>query len=234
MTGGRVPERDTVLLRLPFDGTWRVENSPARRVPSHGSHLFATTYAIDFVAVQGRRSATRRDWRTLLATEPPERFHAFGRPILAPAAGRVVAVHDGEPDHEARRSQPALLAYALTQGARARAGAGSLAGNHVILELDGGGFVVLAHLRAGSVLVRAGDVLPVGRPVGACGNSGNSTQPHVHVQAMDGADPFRARGLPIEFRDYRCWPRGGGSPVPVGRGIPGEAEIVEASGPGRS
>ena len=75
------------------------QNSPARRVPSHGIDLFGQRHAIDFVAVDDRgRTAGIRDWRTLLASEPPERFYAFGRPILAPAYGTVVAVHDGEVD----------------------------------------------------------------------------------------------------------------------------------------
>ena len=164
----------TVALALPFRGTWLVRNSPARRVPSHGTHLFATTYAIDFVAVRDRTTAPTWDWRTLLATEPPGRFLAFGRPILAPAPAQVVAVHDGEPDHEVRRSPPALLGYALTQASRARGGAHALAGNHVILAVAGG-FVVLAHLRAGSIQVRPGAHVDTGRPIGACGNSGNST-----------------------------------------------------------
>ncbi|CAA9238315.1 MAG: possible secreted peptidase [uncultured Blastococcus sp.] len=216
-----------VVLALPFRGTWIVRNSPARRVPSHGTHLFATTYAIDFVAVRGRRTATTRDWRTLLSTEPADRFLAFGQPILAPAAGRVVAVHDGEPDHRARRSQPTLLAYALTQAARVRGGAGAIAGNHVILECAGGAHVVLAHLRAGSVQVVPGDTVVVGQELAGCGNSGNSTQPHLHMQVMDGPDPFTARGLPVEFRDYRIRSRTG-NPVAVARGVPGEAGVVEA------
>lgn len=126
-----------VLLALPFHGTWLARNSPARRVPSHGTHHFATTYAVDFIAVRGRRTASTRDWRTLLSTEPVERFFAFGQPILAPAAGTVVSVHDGEADHEARRSQLTLVTYMLTQAARARRGASALAGNHVIHELTG-------------------------------------------------------------------------------------------------
>ena len=218
---------DPTVLSLPFRGTWRAEMSPARRVPSHGTHLFATTYGIDFVAVQGRRSATTRDWRTLFATERPERFFGFGQPILAPAGGRVVAVHDGEPDHVARRSQLALASYALTQARRARGGAGALAGNHVVLERDEGGYVVLAHLRAGSIRVHEGERVAVGHEMGRCGNSGNSTQPHVHVQVMDSPDPFTARGLPLAFRDYRVWPRAGGPPVAVELGIPDEGAVVE-------
>ncbi|MEV4619405.1 M23 family metallopeptidase [Asanoa sp. NPDC049573] len=209
-----------MLLALPFRGTWRVRNSPARRVPSHGTHLFATTYAMDFIAVREGRTAPTRDWRTLLATEPPDRFFAFGLPILAPAAGTVVAVHDGEPDHEARRSPLTLAGYALTQALRARGGAAAIAGNHVILAVAGG-YVVLAHLRAGSVRVRVGSPVVAGQQVGDCGNSGNSTQPHLHIQAMDGSDPFAARGLPMEFR-YRVAGRG-----VIERGVPGEAEVVE-------
>ena len=219
---------DHVVLALPFRGTWLARNSPARRVPSHGTHLFATTYAIDFIAVRGRRTATKRDWRTLLSTEPPDRFFAYGQPILAPAAGRVVSVHDGETDHVARRSQLALVPYALTQAARARRGAGALAGNHVVLELaDRGGYVVLAHLRAGSIRVAAGEPVAAGRELAACGNSGNSTQPHLHVQVMDSADPLTARGVPMSFRSYRAWPRPGGPPVVVDQGIPRESEVVE-------
>lgn len=214
------------VLALPFRGAWLARNSPARRVPSHGTDLFATTYAIDFIAVEGRRTATVRDWRTLVSTEPVERFHAFGRAILAPAAGTVVGVHDGESDHRARRSLSSLLGYALTQASRVRGGAGAIAGNHVVLELaGGGGFVVLAHLRAGSLLVGVGDRVETGRELGACGNSGNSTQPHLHIQVMDAPDGAAARGLPMSFSNY--WSRTRG--VEVSEGVPGESEVVEPS-----
>ncbi len=217
-----------VVLTLPFRGTWLARNSPARGVPSHGTHLFATTYAMDFIAVRGRRTATVRDWRALVSTEPADRFFAFGQPILAPAAGRVVSVHDGEADHVARRSPLARVPYALTQAARVRGGAGAIAGNHVILELEGrGGYVVLAHLRAGSIRVHTGEAVAAGRELAACGNSGNSTQPHVHIQVMDSADPFTARGLPMSFREYQVWRRPGGPPVVVEQGIPNESEVVE-------
>src|SRR4051794_16671658 len=103
-----------VLLALPFTGRWLARNSPARRVPSHGTDLLGERYAIDFIGVdERRRSAPRRDWRTILGTEPAERFLGYGRPILGPADGVVVEVHDGEVDHSGRRSQLALLPYVL-------------------------------------------------------------------------------------------------------------------------
>jgi hypothetical protein len=48
------PAADAVLLDLPFRGRWLARNSPARRVPSHGTDAFGVTYAIDFIAVDGR------------------------------------------------------------------------------------------------------------------------------------------------------------------------------------
>ncbi len=191
-----------VLLRFPFTGRWMALNSPADRVPSHGSDLFGTTYAIDFVAVDERGRTGARDWRALVTTEPPARFLAFGRPILSPVAGTVVAVRDGEPDHYARRSLVTVVPYLLTQRRRAADGVAGIAGNHVVVAVQPDGpFVLLAHLRRGSVRVGVGERVEVGAQLGECGNSGNSTQPHVHIQATDSVDWDSARGLPIAFVD---------------------------------
>jgi murein DD-endopeptidase MepM/ murein hydrolase activator NlpD len=198
-------------------------------VPSHGTDLLGGRYAIDFIGVDDRgRTAPVRDWRTLVATEPPERFFAFGRPILAPADGVVVAGHDGEIDHEARRSQLALVPYALGQASRLRQGLGAIAGNHLIIEMSGAAaFVALVHLRAGSLRVGVGDRVAVGQPVGECGNSGNSTQPHVHVQVSDSPNIATARGVPMVFRNFREWPAGRRDFHVVESGIPGERSVVE-------
>jgi len=211
-----------VTLALPFTGRWKVQNSPAHRVPSHGVDVLGQRYAIDFVAVDDRgRTAATRDWRTVLATEPPERYIGFGAPILAPCAGTVVAVHDGEPDHAGHRSQLALLPYMLGQATRLRQGVSAVAGNHVVLGLGGGHFVALAHLRAASIRVRIGDEVDAGELIAECGNSGNSTEPHLHLQVMDSADLSVSRGIPLVFRDYRV------DDVPVSVGVPDSGQIVE-------
>ncbi|WP_371778296.1 M23 family metallopeptidase [Streptosporangium subroseum] len=218
-----------VVLSLPFTGLWLARNSPARRVPSHGTDLLGERYAIDFIGVDHRhRTADRRDWRTFLATEPAERFFAYGRPILAPADGVVVAVHDGEIDHAGRRSQPALVPYALGQAARLRQGIEAIAGNYLIIALrDSGAFVALVHLRAGSIRVALGEEVTTGQPIADCGNSGNSTQPHVHVQVMDSPDLSVARGVPMAFRRFREWPRGARHLQIRESGLPGEGAVVE-------
>ncbi|WP_216843769.1 hypothetical protein [Phytoactinopolyspora alkaliphila] len=55
----------TVVLGFPFRGRWLARNSPARRVPSHGTHAFGVTYAIDFIAVddRGQPRGHRARWR---------------------------------------------------------------------------------------------------------------------------------------------------------------------------
>lgn len=213
-----------VILRYPLTGRWLARNSPARRVPSHGTHLMGTTYAIDFVGVDHRGRSAPWRWQAMLATERPEGFAGFGRPILAPCSGLIVATHDGEADHAARRSQLALVPYALSQARRFRQGPAAIAGNHVVLAMGHGGtlagppYVLLAHLQQETVGVAPGDRVRAGDVVGACGNSGNSTQPHVHVQACDSMDWDRARGLPLLFRRA-----GGGEPY-----MPAESEVVDA------
>lgn len=184
-------------LRYPFEGRWRAVNSPADRVPSHGTTRFATSYAIDFVFVGDSGRSAPFTASALLRPEPPERFAGFGRPLLAPVAGVVVAAADGAPDHAAYRGLPSI-GYALTQGRRVRAGWSALAGNHVIVDA-GGILVALCHLQRGSAAVAVGDRVATGDPVGRCGNSGNSTEPHVHVQAVDDLDPDRARAVALTF-----------------------------------
>ena len=188
----------TADLVYPFEGRWLVQNSPADRVPSHGTTLFATSFAIDFVPVDEAGRTAPLTIRSLLRPEPPERFPGFGRPVLAPVDGVVVGVHRTAPDHLAFRGLPSV-GYALTQRRRAAAGWVELAGNHVMIETGDGPVVAVCHLQRDSLQVRLGQRVRVGRTLGRCGNSGNSTEPHVHVQAMDRADVLDATAVPITF-----------------------------------
>jgi murein DD-endopeptidase MepM/ murein hydrolase activator NlpD len=79
-----------------------------------------------------------------------------------------------------------------------------LAGNYVVIE-GGEGYAFYAHLRAGSIGVRAGQRVAAGQIIGALGNSGNSTMPHLHFHLMDGPDPVAAKGLACKFQSYERW-----------------------------
>lgn len=214
---------EPLLLALPGAGAWQARNSPARRVPSHGTHALGTTYAIDLVPVDERGRSAPFSWRTLLATEPAEAFVGFGRPVTSAASGRVAAVHDAEPDIRSHRSLLAAPRFLATQGERLRQGPNAVVGNHVIVEIrPGGPFVLVAHLQRGSVRVRPGEDVVVGQPLGACGNSGNTTLPHVHLQVTDSMNWRTARGLPLAFESYRRL----GDGALVRAGVPAEGENV--------
>jgi hypothetical protein len=194
-----MPRRDASIdLEYPFAGRWLTQNSPANRVPSHGTTLFGTAYSIDFVPVNatGRTAPITVD--ALVRPQPPERFPGFGRPVLAPVEGVIAAAHDAEADHAAYRGVPSI-AYALTQRRRAEAGWVALAGNHVLIDSEGV-LVAVCHLQQGSVKVRPGQRVRIGDVLARCGNSGNSTEPHVHVQAIDSRDIQRANPVRLTFR----------------------------------
>lgn len=194
-----MPKELAVLdLAFPFAGRWLTQNSPADRVPSHGTTRFASSHAIDFVPVDAEGRSAGYSFASLLRPEPPERFVGFGRAVLAPADGTVVAVHDTEPDHAAHRGFPSI-GYALTQSRRADRGWQHLAGNHVLIRIDSA-VVALCHLQRGSTRVRVGAEVHVGDEVGRCGNSGNSTEPHLHLQAIDRTDPDHADAVPFTLR----------------------------------
>ena len=192
------PMLPTVDLAYPFKGRWLTQNSPANRVPSHGTTLFATSFAIDFVPVDEAGRTAPITFRSLLRAEPAERFPGFGRAVLAPVQGVVVGVHRTAPDHHAFRGLPSV-GYALTQPRRAAAGWAELAGNHVLLETRDGPVVAVCHLQRSSLHVQLGQSVRVGEALGRCGNSGNSTEPHVHVQAIDRLDVRNATAVPLTF-----------------------------------
>ena len=211
--GSRAP----LGLVSPLRGPALVRNSPADRVPSHGTTLGASTYAIDLVPLDEQGRSAPWTLRSFLRPEPPERFTGFGLEVLAPADGTVRHIHDGEADHRAHRGLPSVL-YALTQRRRLHRGWQGLAGNHVVLEVARDGraaFVALCHLQQGSIAVGLGQRVTAGELLARCGNSGNSMEPHVHLQAMDGLDPGTAAALPLTFP--------GGVPR-AGQRLPGSGE----------
>ena len=93
--------------------------------------------------------------------------------------------------------------WGMSAGARGESGLVvlAIAGNHVVIATDERGpYILHAHLQKGSVTVMIGDQVSEGAVVGACDNSGNSTPPHLHIQATDTTNWEQARGLPIAFR----------------------------------
>ncbi|MER7804978.1 MULTISPECIES: M23 family metallopeptidase [Streptomyces] len=219
--GGGAPDapgaaREPVEVGPPVSGRWSALNSPADRTPSHGVHAYGQTFAIDLVAEPG--PGARPGFRVLWPLARRNRdFPAFGAPLLAVADATVVRARDTQRDHLSRTSLPALLYLMVLEGSvRELAGVRRIIGNHVVLDLGDGTHALYAHVRRGSLAVREGDRVAAGQVLAHCGNSGNSTEPHVHFQLMDGPDPDTARGVPFTWR---------------GIGVPRNGEIFEAPSP---
>lgn len=133
------------------------------------------SYGVDLVRVNalGLRASG-------LLPDDPTAYVIFGDPVLAPCAGRVVVAHDGLPD-----LPPPTVDRA------------HLAGNHIVLAC-GRAWVVLGHLRNGSVQVRGGDEVHEGQHLGQVGNSGNTSEPHLHIHAQrPGTDAVPLGGEPL-------------------------------------
>jgi murein DD-endopeptidase MepM/ murein hydrolase activator NlpD len=159
------------LTRFPLDGHWYVVQGGGRGL-NHHFGLADQRGAVDLVR-PGAAPWRRR--RTLAA------YPAYGATVYAPCAGVVVAAVDGIEDQP-----PGALRYA------------PLYGNHVFLETEDGAVVKLAHLRPGSVRVAVGRRVSPGDVLGEVGNSGNSSEPHLHLHAERaglGLD-LRFSGLP--------------------------------------
>lgn len=192
--------REPVEIASPVSGWWVPVHSPGTKVPSHGLHAYGQTYAVDLIAdPDGTHSPGNLSWWPL--ARRPEEFPAFGLPIHAVADGVVVGVHARQRDHWARTSWPSLV-WLLAESVRELFGVSRVVGNHVVVDHGGGVFSVYAHLRQGSPVVGVGDRVAAGDVLGQCGNSGNTSEPHLHVQLCDRSNLYVAAGLPFTFAAY--------------------------------
>ncbi|MFI8303996.1 M23 family metallopeptidase [Streptomyces sp. NPDC085927] len=199
-------DREPVLLRAPTSGRWMALNGPATKIPSH-THSHAQTYAIDLKYVPKGSGSGEGDtpeappfrWLWPLARSP-RLYPTHGMPLLAPADGVVVATAGRQRDHLSRMSLPAFLFLYLEGFVRSLGWPRHLMGNYIILDLGDGVYAAFAHLRRGSLRVAVGDRVTAGQEIAECGNSGNSSEPHLHFQLMDGPDVMTARGVPFEWR----------------------------------
>jgi hypothetical protein len=141
-----------------------------------------------------------------------ELYFAFGQPVHAAGAGRVVDAHDGEPDD--RRVNPAAQAARET----------AMGGNYVVIDHLNGEYSWFGHLRNGSVKVKPGQMVNQGEVIGQIGASGDSLFPHLHYELRTGPGMRDVEGLPSYFSGFR---RALGSRAAVERGQLGTGDIVE-------
>ncbi|MEO8452171.1 MAG: M23 family metallopeptidase, partial [Gemmatimonadota bacterium] len=208
--------RQAVSLRLPLAGRILVYDghdfyAHHRRVntehPLFKQAGFTTNperYGHDLSLVDGAGRMYRGDGKR------NEDWLSWGAPILAPAAGRIVAVENGMPDYDVGTPGGGIpLDSLLVRPA-------SLMGNYVIVDHGGGMFSRMLHMQRGSVLVRVGQRVVQGQPVGKVGFSGSVSTVHLHYEIGSGP-AIDSEGLPAYFTGFRR--------------VVGSTSRVEASGP---
>lgn len=180
-----------VAFRLPLDGPVTVAWGGRGRDVNYHVAAPDQRWAYDLLVTRDG-SSYRGDGRSV------EDYLAFELPVLAPADGVVHAVADGEPN--------------LAIGGRWNRE--NAAGNHVVLHVAPREYLFIAHLQAGSITVQPGDRIRAGEVIGRVGNSGYSSEPHVHVHLQDTPELHFGEGIPMYFHSYRV-----GDQL-IARGIP--------------
>jgi Peptidase family M23 len=138
---------------------------------------WATGHGVDIVSIDGFGLRANG-----IMPADPRRYVIFGRTVIAPCDGEVITAVDGLPDLD------------IPQVDR-----GHLAGNHVIIRCSSAD-ILLGHFHRGSVLVQVGQRLTVGDAIAQVGNSGNTSEPHLHIHAQQPGTvqaPFSGAPLPI-------------------------------------
>ena len=183
------PDGRVVDLAAPLaPGTYLVANGGA--APAINAHVelldqtvarhrpyWGTAHGVDLIALD--RLGLRADG---ILPIDPRRYEIFGRTVITPCAGTVIVAVDGLPD---------MLVPQVDRR--------HLAGKHVILRCASAD-ILLGHFRRGSLRVRVGQRLPAGAPIARVGNSGNSSEPHLHINAQlpgTAGAPFAGAPIPI-------------------------------------
>lgn len=151
-------------------------------MPISGRLRDAQRYAIDWMRVDAEGRLLRGP------VGDASSYLAYDQPVLAVADATVVEVLDGLDDQT-----PGALPDPSTITIE------NVDGNHVILDLGGGRFAFYAHLKKGSVRVRARERVARGQELGRVGNTGNTSAPHLHLHVMDAPSALAADGLPYVF-----------------------------------
>lgn len=209
--------RDLPVLSAPLRGdNWVAANGPSntsghRRtiLPIDGRARIAQRFAIDWVRANPDGQATY--------TGDPldnKNYRAYGSEALAVADGTVVETKDGIPQNIPGENSRAVPITLETVG-----------GNHVVLDIGHGRYAFYAHLQPGSLRVKLGDRVKRGQVLGLVGNSGNSTEPHLHFHLGDSISPLGSEGIPYALDSFETKDKSG-AVTKHKQEIPLEDEVV--------
>lgn len=185
--GFRLPNKVTYVpecqYSLPFEGTWLVANGGVDKNSSHSWGICTQRYAYDFLIVDENKE-THADNRENL-----HNYYCYGKNVLAPADGIVVDLKD-------KFDNTPIVAIGKVDCT-----ASDIRGNYIIIKHSKHEYSLIAHLLKDSICVKVGDKINQGQIVAKCGNSGNTSEPHIHFHVQSGKSFLFSAGLPIHFKD---------------------------------
>jgi hypothetical protein len=206
----RVQDRPIVITPPLRGDHWVAANGPSntsghRRalIPIDGRAVISQRFAIDWVKLGDDGKTYRGD------PKDNRNYYAFGSEALAVADGTVREVKDGIPLNIPGPTSRAVPITLETVG-----------GNHVIIDIGNGCYAFYAHLQPGSLRVKVGDKVRRGQILGLVGNTGNSTEPHLHFHISNASSPLGSEGLPYELRSFEVEGQGLGWKPSDAKGAP--------------
>lgn len=181
---------------LPVSGSWYAAAGPSAH--THHRWAYMEEFAYDLVQL-GTNNLTYKDDYT-----KAENYYCYGKDVLAVAAGEVIAVMDSI--DEAKLYPKDLPQEEYMKFVRARQsdlikkyGVLGVSGNIVLLKHGEKEYSFYGHLKKGSVTVKPGQKISQGHVIAQIGNSGNSTEPHLHFQLNEGSSILDSRSIPVRF-----------------------------------
>jgi murein DD-endopeptidase MepM/ murein hydrolase activator NlpD len=169
-------DRNKTKMYLPFKEEWTVIWGGDTKELNYHVESNAQKNAFDIVITDKKGKSYKTNGKT------NEDFYAFGKQLFAPCDGQVVFVQDGVKENKPGELNPAYVG-----------------GNMVIIKTSNNEFVVFCHFKNGSVLVKEGQQIKRGQLLGHCGNSGQSSEPHLHFHLQNGIDMNTATGIKCYF-----------------------------------
>jgi murein DD-endopeptidase MepM/ murein hydrolase activator NlpD len=167
--------RNTSKLVLPFKGTWTVFWGGDTKAQNYHVENQAQKNAFDLMIFKDGKSY-KTDGRT------NDDYYAFGLELMAPCDGDIVLVVDGIKDN-----MPGVMNPVYVHG------------NSVIIKTANNEYLFFAHFKQHSVRVKEGQKISRGTVLGLCGNSGNSSEPHLHFHIQNVEDMNIATGVKCYF-----------------------------------
>jgi len=171
-------ERNQTKFILPFKGEWTVFWGGDTKELNHHVEVEAQTGALDIIITDVNGKSYKNNG------EENEDYYAFEKELIAPCDAEVVLVVDGIKDNKPGE----FNSYYII-------------GNTVILKTNNDEYLLFAHFKQNSIIVKQGENVKKGELLGLCGNSGNSSEPHLHFHIQNVEDINKATGAKSYFEE---------------------------------